>query len=593
MLSFKEYTSLSFQNLFEQRFKNHFLKYAGKKIIYKYRFSYSFLDSLPIRITGTTSVNYKDAISFFRDLIDKDIIFKNFYDDFISSLNPPLTNEQTPRYYQFLASFLQDQNFPVGITPRNNSFNQFINADIALKDLFSYYLYKQMVILSGKKDDQSDSESSKIDKIKEEMVKTFVPDSIIRNSFKAVEGSASPNLLKNNSLNEGSNIDNLIKSISLSGLKTYEESEGGQFSFNNEMVYNYTFPEFSLIYNNHTISFKKNIYNVEEINKRIEFITSDYQPAWQIFSGVSGLLNTTKFIKYTDLFENNGAYVEFFFKFDYDKLKEFDELFWNDGYTDENGTDVNWWERNNLYKKEYYSFREIVFLFSALDFRYGPNGVQGKYKNTVNIEIIKQLNLRFGARLIVSSPTLKEDMRIQDNPQRQITQNPYPISKNKTFLYEFVSEVVKNKENNIDYYSYNNDNERLLQKIPASGYPIGEYEVSATDELTQIYNIVKEQTNYKFIDVFVVDEKIIGKYYDQVLNNLFKQQTVVNYCISNFNDGSFDIATQNDVLYLEAIDSIEDQNQFTNNQTLRTEAKKIDDNIDQNLITVIDSIEVV
>lgn len=586
MLSFKEYTSLSFQNLFEQRFKNHFLKYAGKEIIYKYRLSYPFLESLSIRITGTTSVNYKDAISFFRDLIDKDKIFTNFYNDFIISLNPPLTNEQTPRYYQFLASFLQDQNFPVGITPRNSSFNQFQNADIALKDLFSYYLYKQMVILSGKKDDQSDSGSSKIDKIKEEMVKTFVPDSIVRNSFKT--NNVSSNLLSHTVLNE--NTDSLINSISLSGLKTYEEPEGGQSPFNNQIVYDYTFPEFSFIYNNHTISFKKNIYNTKEINDRIQSITSVYQPAWQIFSDVSGLLETTKFIKYTDLFENNGAYVEFFFKFDYDKLQEFDGSFWFDGYNDESGTKVNWWEWNNLYKKEYYSFREIVFLFSALDFRYGPAGVQEKYKKDINIEIIKELNLRFGARLIVSSPTLKEDMRIQDNPQRQITENPYPIFKNKTFLYEFVSEAVKNKENNIDYYSYNNDNERLLQKIPSSGYPIGEYEVSATDELTQIYNIVKEQTNYKFIDVFVVDEKIIGKYYDQVLNNLFKQQTVVNYCISNFNDGSLDIATQNDDLYLEAI---ADQNQFTNNNTLITEAKKIDDNIDKNLITVIDSIEVV
>lgn len=563
MLSFKEYTSLSFQNLFEQRFKNHFLKYAGKEIIYKYRFSYPFLKSLkPLALFS----NYKDAISFFRDLIDSDTNFTNFYNDFINSLNPNKT------YYQFLASFLQDQNFPVGITPRNNSIDQFINADIALKDLFSYYLYKQMVILSGKKDDQSDSESSKIDKIKEEMVKTFVPDSIIRNSFK---GNISWNLLFNTNSNENSNTDSLINSISLSGLKTYEEPEGGQSSFNNEIVYNYTFPEFSLIYNNHTISFKKNIYNIKEINNRIEFITSAYQPAWQIFSGVSGLLDTTKFIKYTDLFENNGAYVEFFFKFDYDKLEDIDSELWHKN----NLNPHNWWERNNLYKKEYYSFREIVFLFSVF-----------KYRNKiVNIEIIKDLNLRFGARLIVSSPTLKEDVRIQDDPPRQITENPYPISENKTFLYEFVSEVVKNKENNIDYYSYNNDNERILQKIPASGYPIGEYEVSAANELTEIYNIVKEQTNYKFIDVFVVDE-IIGKYYDQVLDNLFKQKTVVNYCISNFNDGSLDIATQNDVLYSEAI---KDQSEFTNNQTLRTEAKKIDDNIDQNLITVIDSIEVV
>lgn len=578
MLSFKEYTSLSFQNLFEQRFKNHFLKYAGKEIIYKYRFSYPFLKSLkPLALFS----NYKDAISFFRNLIDSDTNFTNFYDDFISSLNPNKT------YYQFLASFLQDQNFPVGITPRNNSIDQFKNADIALKDLFSYYLYKQMVILSGKKDDQSDSESSKIDKIKEEMVKTFVPDSIVRNSFKT--NNVSWNLLFNTNSNENSNTGSLINSISLSGLKTYEEPEGGQSSFNNEIVYNYTFPEFSLIYNNHTISFKKNIYNIKEINNRIQFITSAYQPAWQIFSGVSGLLGTTKFIKYTDLFKNNGAYVEFFFKFDYDKLKEFDESFWFDGYNDESGTKVNWWEWNNLYKKEYYSFREIVFLFSALDFRYGPAGVQEKYKKDINIKIIKELNLRFGARLIVSSPTLKEDIRIQGDPPRQITENPYPISENKTFLYEFVSEVVKNKENNIDYYSYNNDNERILQKIPVSGYPIGEYEVSAANELTEIYNIVKEQTNYKFIDVFVVDE-IIGKYYDQVLNNLFKQQTVVNYCISNFNDGSLDIATQNDDLYSKAING---QSEFTNNQTLRTETKKIDDNIDQNLITVIDSIEVV
>jgi len=247
MLSFKEYTSLSFQNLFEQRFKNHFLKYAGKEIIYKYRFSYPDLVSLSLY--GEEGVYYDGAISYFRNLIDEDKIFTDFYENFIDRLNPNKV------YYQFLASFLQDQNFPLGITPsapRDSSFDQFQNADIALKDLFSYYLYKQMLILTGKKDDQSDSESSKIDKIKEEMVKTFVPDSIVRNSFKT---NVSWNLLSNTDLNE--NTDNLIKSISLSGLKTYEEPEGGQSPFNDQIVYDYTFPEFSFIYNNHTISFKK------------------------------------------------------------------------------------------------------------------------------------------------------------------------------------------------------------------------------------------------------------------------------------------------------------------------------------------------
>ena len=210
MLSFKEYTSLSFQNLFEQRFKNHFLKYAGKEIIYKYRFSYPFLESKSISVNK--KVYYNDAISFFRDLIDKDKIFTDFYENFIDSLNPNKV------YYQFLASFLQDQNFPLGITPRDSSLNQsqnadkkdyLQNADIALKDLFSYYLYKQMVILSGKKDDQSDSESSKIDKIKEEMVKTFVPDSIVRNSFIKVSST----LLSHTVPTE--NTDELIKSLSL------------------------------------------------------------------------------------------------------------------------------------------------------------------------------------------------------------------------------------------------------------------------------------------------------------------------------------------------------------------------------------------
>ena len=73
MLNFKEYTLMSFKNIFQERFKNHFLKKAGKDI-FKYQLGSGYLSSLSIN--GDNS----KAIAEFVKLINTKDVYKDLYD---------------------------------------------------------------------------------------------------------------------------------------------------------------------------------------------------------------------------------------------------------------------------------------------------------------------------------------------------------------------------------------------------------------------------------------------------------------------------------------------------------------------------------
>ena len=91
MLNFKEYTLTSFKNLFQERFKNHFLKKAGKDI-FKFQYDAGFLGFL------SENGDNSKAIKHFVNLINTDKLYKNLYDSFLSLPDTPL---KTRDYYLF------------------------------------------------------------------------------------------------------------------------------------------------------------------------------------------------------------------------------------------------------------------------------------------------------------------------------------------------------------------------------------------------------------------------------------------------------------------------------------------------------------
>ena len=130
MLNFKEYTLMSFQNLFEERFKNHFLKEARQNL-FKFNFSASFLSSL------TEDGNNSEAIKYFVNLIDTK---KTIYADLFNSF---LLNSSNKNYYRFACYYMKENNLPSGISPLNSKSTKGENADIALKEIFANELYKR------------------------------------------------------------------------------------------------------------------------------------------------------------------------------------------------------------------------------------------------------------------------------------------------------------------------------------------------------------------------------------------------------------------------------------------------------------------
>jgi len=123
---------------------------------------------------------------------------------------------------------------------------------------------------------------------------------------------------------------------------------------------------------------------------------------------------------------------------------------------------------------------------------------------------------------------------------------------------------------------------------------LGEYNIGLSEDETKniLEKIKGADAKLNYID-FIIDNEIISKYYEQVLNELFKIQIVNEYFLSKTNSLEAISAASlgNDEIYNEAtkgtiLSSGSIPEEFIN------EANKMDDIIDQNLITLINSIEV-
>ena len=353
MLNFKEYTLMSFQNLFEERFKNHFLKEARQNL-FKFNLSSGFLSSL------TKDGNNSEAIKYFVDLIDSDTenIFKNLFNSFLS-------DSKNKNYYRFACYYMKENNLPNGISPLDSELTKEKNADIALKEIFANELYKHLSILTISK--PQPEQKNIIQQTKENISRTFVPDAVTQI---AVSQGNSPDW------------------PTISYLLNDKSHAGGFHGFKTDFGYPVFINPLSSFYNDRTISFQNRIFNEKEFNETITTLSDNKKTFTELFDFDKFYAEATKETNHSILLDA-GAYIEYYFKFDYNLLLKYKP------YATPDGNGLTQYYKWGLNEKNYYSFREITLLLSILrEFIYSTSFAPN------------ELNLKFGARLVVKAPFL-------------------------------------------------------------------------------------------------------------------------------------------------------------------------------------------
>lgn len=567
MLNFKEYALMSFQNLIEERFKNHFLKEAGVEL-YKYKISPQVLASL------SKDGNNEAAIKYFTNLIKTE-------EPYISLFNSFLLNSPNKNYYRFACYYLQLNNLPEGITPSDPELNKQQNANIAFEEIFANELYKHLSILSK----AESGEFLEIDFVKENIDKTFVPDAIDVNNVPI------PEYLIGNSFSFDQVFPlhfagfNITPIQSIAAAKAFQESS---------------------YYNDRTISFKNSIYNQQKLEERIKFFQSGQLQGPPLGSDAAKEIieSSVQRVNYSDLL-SRGAYVEYYFKFNYDLLLKFTPF----GISDGNNSNLSFYEVKGLSKKNYYSFREASLLLHFL--KVISTGFTLNLANFSQVkllnpgDIITNLDLKYGARLVVNAPFLNNFT----------TNNTKPIDTNASYndFQAVIAAASSYSEKNFKS-AYENKTfvYNLIETITPSGneasqvsqfetVPLAEYEISLPTQNTEdstvpvimakLLTLPNSDPGYvRFYYDNIIDEQIVSKFSKEVLDGLFNIQLVQDYVTSNVNS-----------LGAVAASSIEDPQAYatltkdtllsTKDNNFIQEASKMDDIIDQNLITLIDSVE--
>jgi hypothetical protein len=575
MLNFKEYTLMSFQNLFEERFKNHFLKEAGQNL-FKFNFSASFLSSL------TEDGNNKAAINYFVNLIDTEKIYADLFNSFLS-------DSSNKNYYRFACYYMKENNLPSGISPLNSNLTKGQNADIALKEIFANELYKHLSILTLSKPQPEQKDI--IQQTKENIDKTFVPDAIVVNNVPV------PAYLLGNSFSFDEVFPlhfagfNIAPTQFIDAAKAFQESS---------------------YYNDRTISFKDSIYNQQKLEDRINLFQSGQLQGPPLGSNaVKEIIESSvQNVNYSDLL-SKGAYIEYYFKFNYDLLLKYTPFGTPDG---NESNDLSFYELKGLSKKNYYSFREASLLLHflkvistgfTLDL---VNFPQVKSLLLTKQQILDDINLKFGARLVVNAPFLNNFT----------TNNIKPINTNESYN-DFQAVITAASSYSEKNFKSAYDNKtfvyNLIERITPSGdevsqvsqfetFPLAEYEISLPNENVQGSTVlsilakldITPNSDPSYIRYFydnIVDEEIVAKFSKEVLDGLFNIQIVKEYFLSKTNSLEAISAASlgNDEIYNEAtkgtiLSSGSTPEEFIN------DANKMDDIIDQNLITLINSIEV-
>jgi hypothetical protein len=626
MLNFKEYTLMSFKNLFQERFKNHFLKKAGKDI-FKYQFGSGFLSSLSV------GGNNSKAIEYFVGQIDTNDLYKDLYDSFLSLPDTPL---KIRNYYVFAAYYMKLQGFPIGLPKINKDLNKNQNGFIALKEIFANELYEHLLILNkGKK--LSLSAPTSIDQIKSRITKTFVPDG---KSRIPISGIGSEELYISSTyfmkLTYGSSYvseNEAIKKLSKDLVLLYNGIETDVAY--NAVIKTRTIPEKAVLYNDLALSFDKSIFNKENFIKNITGVTHSSQ--WiQNEAKNSAYRSTTKDGSYLTLLQKNGAYIEFYFKFD--------NVFENGSpgltiFGKKNGKtnlkDLFKNERkSNLTPAEYtyYSFREM----SAYCLFLKKIAREGDHQITTPDLLKDFVNFGIGARFVVATPALEDFIQNKLEPNTEY-QNQYLAStppkglateddfkkaskstdelllraekyssannitsvwKNKSFVYNLVEQI---KESDKEWETLktfdsgfgkstigtNKYTPKTYNVTDINCVSLANYEISLSKQETK--DLLNNLAASSYVD-FEIDAAMVSKYFNQIIDGLFNQDIVKDYSLSKLNSlnaiGSFYI--DNDTAYKVATQGTM---LASENSKLKNEANKMDNIIDQNLITLIDSVE--
>ena len=575
MLNFKEYTLMSFQNLFEERFKNHFLKEARQNL-FKFNLSSGFLSSL------TKDGNNSEAIKYFVDLIDSDTenIFKNLFNSFLS-------DSKNKSYYRFACYYMKENNLPNGISPLDSELTKEKNADIALKEIFANELYKHLSILTISK--PQPEQKNIIQQTKENISRTFVPDAVTQI---AVSQGNSPDW------------------PTISYLLNDKSHAGGFHGFKTDFGYPVFINPLSSFYNDRTISFQNRIFNEKEFNETITTLSDNKKTFTEPFDFGKFYAETTKETNHSILLDA-GAYIEYYFKFDYNLLLKYKP------YATPDGNGLTQYYKWGLNEKNYYSFREITLLLSILrEFIYSTSFAPN------------ELNLKFGARLVVKAPfldnfiskkikfgntnisyTLPLSSKVDTPSTGPLTANTHYLIKDaKEYANKNIKSCYKNKTfvyNLIEQTFASNDDlkENALYSVKQyETFPLAEYEISLSKEqVTKI--LVSSQANttsgaglaatwWSSYD-FLVDKEIIFRHSKEILDELFNIQIVKEYFLSKTNslEKITSAAISNEEFYKEATKDTILSSETTPKEFI-DKANKMDDIIDQNLITLINSIEV-
>ncbi len=568
---------MSFQNLFEERFKNHFLKEARQNL-FKFNFSSGFLSSL------TEDGNNSKAIEYFVNLINKEEPYTSLFNSF-------LTDPKNKKYYRFACYYMKESNLPNGISQLDNKITKEKNADIALKEIFANELYKHLSILTLSK--PQPEQKNIIQQTKENISKTFVPDAVTHIAVSAVS-----------TLFDWPTIGSLLKDKSHTG--------GLQIA---QYVYGVINP-FSSFYNDRTISFQNRIFNEDEFINTITTLLDDKKTFTELFDFGKFYAETTKETNHSILLDA-GAYIEYYFKFDYSLLLKYKP------YATPDGNGLTEYYKWGLNKKNYYSFREITLLLSIL--RIINKSLLSKE------EIFDKLNLKFGARLVVKAPFLDNFIskkikfgntnKLYKSSLKVNTLSKDPVSANLHSLIEdaeeYASKNIKSCYKNKTFVYNLIDYNLIEQDFTSSGglngnascsvkqyetFPLAEYEISLPKE--QVTKILVSShantatgegwaTTWRSSYDFLVDKQIISLFSKKILDELFNIQIVKEYFLSKTNslEEVTSAVISNEKIYNEATkDTI--LSSGTTPEKFIKDANKMDDIIDQNLITLISSIEV-
>ena len=379
---------------------------------------------------------------------------------------------------------------------------------------------------------------------------------------------------------------------------------------------------------------------------------------------------TTKLTTYTKLL-SEGAYVEYFFRFDLQELVDNLAQIIGDGKDLQDSLMGKGWASTTLYnevasiaktspggvagKYDATSYYSLVKFANFIGEFYGMADPKKETDNYGNLRIIpseahideafEQTKIEFGARLVVSTPNLPYETnssKINFPPYDKVyptdlhpgqktldpayvpltfaamkyagSEDSAPRSawKNKTYIYTLLDKTPHPDSPAPPQYWHRDWT--TLDKTKSAWYyyptsvfsfPIGEEAVELTnvDKIRFLKDFYSGSTALRHISMiahqhtirFPIDQFVIGKYSQTILDGLFEKGLVKQYFESEVVGKKYVQLTQD--VYKKVVDTtpVADLPLFiegtSERKTFVEECDKTDDKTDQNLITLVNSIE--